>query len=131
MEELQQGRDPLVGRHLVTALQEPADPTSEVRLGALGLSRRDFVAQHTEQEDGWTILRLGEPQCQFLTEDSRCSIYPVRPKQCATWPFWEENLKQENWEGSVSDICPGIGKGTLHSAEEMERPARETEEWYE
>ena len=75
-------------------------------------------------------LRMDAPACPFLQEDQRCGIYPVRPKQCATWPFWEENLERENWEGSVKDCCPGIGKGKLHSAAEVERVARETEEWY-
>jgi len=31
----------------------------------------------------------------------------------------------------VRERCPGIGQGRLHSAEEIERLARETEEWYE
>ncbi len=44
--------------------------------------------------------------CIFFDIKSRlCQIYPVRPKQCQTFPFWEqfkndiENLKKE---------CPGV-----------------------
>ena len=56
----------------------------------------------------------------------------MRPKQCATWPFWEENLRDEaRWKGPVGECCPGIGQGPLFSAEEVERQARETEAWYE
>ena len=81
--------------------------------------------------DGWVTLQMAEEACRFLREDHTCAIYPVRPKQCATWPFWEENLERERWEGPVRERCPGIGQGRLHSAEEIERLARETEEWYE
>jgi Fe-S-cluster containining protein len=56
---------------------------------------------------------MDEPACAFLDENNRCKIYPVRPKQCATWPFWTENLERAAWEGPVKDCCPGIGKGEL------------------
>ena len=97
----------------------------------LGLSRREFRATYCIEEDGLTSLRMDEPACPFLDPENRCRIYPVRPKQCATWPFWEENLERETWEGPVSDCCPGIGKGRHYPASEVERIARETEDWYE
>ena len=74
---------------------------------------------------------MDDPACPFLGADNRCHIYPVRPKQCATWPFWEENLERASWDGPVRECCPGIGSGPLHSAEEVERLAAETEAWYE
>ena len=97
----------------------------------LGMSREAFLEEYCEDEDGYTTLRTGEPQCPFLGEDSRCRIYPVRPKQCATWPFWVENLERETWEGTVTECCPGIGTGRLYPAAEVERIAAETERWYE
>ena len=98
--------------------------------GHLGLSEADFLAEYCREEDGWVTLRMDEPACRFLLEDNRCAIYPVRPKQCATWPFWEENLKKAVWEGEVADCCPGIGKGEVTPAAEVERIAAETEAWY-
>ena len=97
----------------------------------LRLSRAAFLERYCRLEDGWVSLRMDEPQCPFLEESNRCAIYPVRPKQCKTWPFWDENLKRAAWEGPVKECCPGIGKGPLHSPEEIERSARETEEWYD
>ena len=76
-------------------------------------------------------LHMGEEACAFLDEANRCRIYPVRPKQCATWPFWEENLERSNWEGPVKACCPGIDTGPLVPAAEVERIAAETEAWYE
>ena len=96
----------------------------------LGLARDAFLKKHCEEVDGWITLRMDQPACAFLTKENRCAIYPVRPKQCATWPFWEENLERSTWEGSVKACCPGIDKGALTPAVEIDRIARETEEWY-
>ncbi len=47
-------------------------------------------------------------RCVFFdTEEKKCSIYPVRPKQCRSFPFWEhfkKNFKE------LEDECPGIVK---------------------
>jgi uncharacterized protein len=98
----------------------------------LGLEPAEFRSKHCAEDEGYTILQIDAPRCPFLAPDNSCSIYPVRPKQCATWPFWQENLEdQARWEGPVKQCCPGIGQGELHSSEEIEELADETEEWYE
>ncbi len=97
----------------------------------LELDRAVFLERYCQQEDGWTIVRMDDPACPFLDERNRCRVYPVRPKQCATWPFWQENLTKKAWEGPVRDCCPGIGRGPLHSKAEIERIAAETEAFYE
>jgi Fe-S-cluster containining protein len=44
--------------------------------------------------------------CIFFDEvKERCTIYPVRPLQCRTFPFWEQ-FKQD--EEEVRKECPGI-----------------------
>ena len=43
----------------------------------------------TEQPDSYTCT---------LLKNKLCSIYPVRPKQCRTFPFWPEHLvSPEGW----------------------------------
>ncbi|NKQ41796.1 MAG: YkgJ family cysteine cluster protein [Sulfurovum sp.] len=52
------------------------------------------------------ILTEDNYACVFFDDSiKRCSIYPVRPLQCCTFPFWEQfkTNKQE-----VRDECPGI-----------------------
>ncbi len=56
--------------------------------------------------------------CIFLKREggkSFCSIYPVRPRQCRTWPFWSENLKSEEMWNSAAETCPGMNQGKHHS----------------
>ena len=97
----------------------------------LGLERAEFLARHCAEHDGWITLRTDAPACAFLRADNRCAIYAVRSKQCATWPFWKENLERATWEGAVKACCPGIGRGELHDVDEIERCARETDEGFE
>lgn len=94
----------------------------------VGLTRPDFLSRYCVIEDGWTVLRMDSPACPFLGSDNRCGIYAVRPKQCATWPFWKENLVESEWHGAVKECCPGIGSGPLVDAATIDRLARETEE---
>jgi len=52
--------------------------------------------------------KLGENDyaCIFFDETKqRCGIYPVRPKQCRTFPFWETYKTNAN---EVKQECPGI-----------------------
>ncbi len=44
--------------------------------------------------------------CIFFDEKAKnCSIYEVRPKQCATFPFWDYF---KNHIDEAVDECPGI-----------------------
>ena len=100
----------------------------------LGLDPVLFLREHLVVEDGWITLQPDLPQCQFLGSDGRCGIYPVRPVQCRTWPFWEINLDEATWRGEVNGICPGSrgdGDAELHSPEKIEGIAKATEDWYE
>jgi Fe-S-cluster containining protein len=59
--------------------------------------------------------------CIFYEKNKGCTIYPVRPRQCRTWPFWESNvITVQAWENTCA-ICPGSGRGELISAEEITR----------
>ncbi len=99
--------------------------------GHLELEPEAFLRDYCLIEDGWVTLRMDRPACRFLQEDNRCAIYPVRPRQCSTWPFWQENLKEEVWKGSVKDCCPGLDKGALTPAAQAKAIADDTERWYD
>lgn len=52
------------------------------------------------------ILSEDDYACIFFDETKeRCTIYPVRPRQCRTFPFWEQF---KNNEDEVRRECPGI-----------------------
>ena len=67
--------------------------------------------------DAYGIREHSDGRCFFY--DNGCTIYPVRPHQCRTYPFWFENLRSiKKWK-RVCEACPGIGSGDLYSKEKI------------
>jgi Fe-S-cluster containining protein len=99
----------------------------------LDLERIEFLSLFCEHQEGeWSYLRNDQVDCPLLDAAGRCRAYPVRPMQCVTWPFWTENLEERaTWEGPISEVCPGIGKGRIYSREEIARLAAERDRWME
>lgn len=88
---------------------------------ALGLTTSAFTRAHCAKTDGFFHLKDGSgPACAFLN-GTQCGIYDGRPTQCRTWPFWPEMMSAKSWKSEVAAYCPGVGKGRLWSAEEIER----------
>jgi hypothetical protein len=69
--------------------------------------------------------------CVFLERvdgKSQCSIYPVRPLQCRTWPFWNENLRSpEAWD-QAHRKCPGMNTGRHHTYVQIETQRKKQSE---
>ncbi len=58
--------------------------------------------------------------CIFLGPNG-CTVYESRPIQCSTYPFWKHVIStKQTWEDERR-WCPGIGKGEIHSKEEIEQ----------
>ena len=68
-----------------------------------------------------SLTEFANGDCVFFDPHSRtCTIYPVRPVQCRTWPFWKSNLASpELWDQADKD-CPGVGQGEFVSLETIE-----------
>lgn len=87
------------------------------------LSLAQFLKQYCGKKDGNVFLldpAQANGDCMFLEGGNRCSAYEARPEQCRTWPFWPENMKAKTWRREIEAYCPGVGKGRLHSREEIE-----------
>jgi Fe-S-cluster containining protein len=92
------------------------------------MDKSSLLSECCQEEEGYISLITSLAACPFLKKN-RCQIYPVRPKQCETWPFWGENLVRETWEGPISKCCPGIGKGKLRSADDILNMVTERDTW--
>lgn len=112
----------------------------------LKLTAREVIMRYCRRLGGRYSLnehrnRQGNYDCVFLEErkvesdgskvvhtQRICSIYPVRPLQCRTWPFWEGNLaSRESWDRAASR-CPGMNRGRTFTLEEMEA-LRDASDW--
>ena len=94
-------------------------------LSRLELDFGSFYAKYCrlwEVENGSFALLLKEKpgyDCIFW-EQNGCSVYEARPVQCSTFPFWSSIVEsEESWRDAARD-CPGIGKGSPVSAEQIE-----------
>ena len=75
----------------------------------LRMSLEDFVQSHVDRIAGSWMLKENQlhGDCIFL-KDQKCSIYPARPTQCQTFPWWPHALQSEsNWQ-ALARSCEGI-----------------------
>ena len=113
----------------------------------LKLPRADVLATYCRKVGGRVSLKerrtpQGQYDCIFLKEQKLgggqgrppvvkrfCSIYPVRPLQCRTWPFWDGNLaSKENWDHAAKR-CHGINRGPREFTREQIEALRDANDW--
>ncbi len=85
----------------------------------LDLPFETFLERYTEEIDGCVSLVSpdGGP-CVFY--DRGCTIYPVRPSQCSSYPFWQDVLKSKRrWEREA-ETCGGMNRGKHWTRKEIE-----------
>lgn len=67
----------------------------------------------------YSLIEKPGGDCIFWDKSVGCTVYPARPVQCQTWPFWPENVElPEDWE-HVRSVCPGSGHGRVYSVDEI------------
>lgn len=81
----------------------------------LKIEKNEFIAIYCRYVDygEYYLVSLKEKDnydCVFLSP-SGCAIYPVRPLQCATYPFWPSIIKDKRSWNEEMKSCPGLGKG--------------------
>jgi Fe-S-cluster containining protein len=85
----------------------------------LGMRFRDFVQKYVRKVgERYSLIEKPNNDCIFF--DSGCTIYPARPIQCRTFPFWKENVKNPGAWNFTAKSCEGINQGRLFSEEEID-----------
>lgn len=70
--------------------------------------------------------------CIFLSDINGirgCAVYPVRPNQCRTWPFWSSNLTGPSAWNSAALKCPGVNRGKLYTFEKINKLKKQKKWW--
>jgi uncharacterized protein len=99
-------------------------------IARLAAFRGESVEQFSERyirrvEDRHSLIERPGGDCVFWDRQAGCTVYPARPVQCRTWPFWSENIATPAaWE-HVRRVCPGSGRGQWFSVEEIQASARQ------
>lgn len=98
-------------------------PASELRhryLKRLGM--RHSIIENPNTRDCIFLERVGD--------EKKCTIYPVRPNQCRTWPFWSSNLAGSHAWNEATQRCEGISRGRYYTFDEIEK-IRKSKKWSE
>ena len=68
---------------------------NDAEIAALAEFRGEPVEEvrglYTRSEGGTrrSLKEKANGDCVFYDRMAGCTVYPVRPRQCRTWPFWE------------------------------------------
>ncbi len=73
--------------------------------------RRRYLSRFDDGEIAVAMDTKG--RCPFLNKDDRCRIYPVRPMQCRTYPYWDEVLGSSRSWNREAQYCEGIHRGPV------------------
>jgi Fe-S-cluster containining protein len=91
----------------------------------LGRSDGQLSDQHLRRV-GWrySLTERADGDCVFLERGpdgcTKCKIHKVKPTQCRTWPFWDQNLKSPDAWAEAGHKCPGINRGPMHDFVQIE-----------
>ena len=67
-----------------------------------------------------SLIEYANGDCVFFDGQTRkCTVYEARPRQCRTWPFWQSNVSSPAAWQQTCEVCPGSGRGKLHSADRI------------
>lgn len=88
----------------------------------LGVGERWFKRYYiTHLTRNTLTLRLHNGQCAMLDKNGKCRIYPLRPTQCKTYPWWPEILDNKTaWEREARH-CEGIHRGNVVAEDVIEK----------
>jgi Fe-S-cluster containining protein len=73
--------------------------------------------------DALSLVEKPGGDCIFWDRAAGCTVYPARPVQCQTWPFWPENIETPDDWAHVNRVCPGSNRGRLFSVDEIRAAA--------
>lgn len=73
----------------------------------LGLKESEFIDRYLKVDDEGDFVVKSTP-CPFLGSDNFCSIYEVRPSDCARFPYTDEDIIVKRQELTIknSSFCP-------------------------
>lgn len=75
----------------------------------MGMKEGEFANQYLVVDNEGDHVVKSKP-CPFLGEDNRCSIYEVRPSDCARFPYTDEDVLIDKVSVTLknSTFCPAV-----------------------
>jgi Fe-S-cluster containining protein len=85
----------------------------------LGMGPDEFIAAYLERDEEEGLYRVKATPCPFLGEDSKCTIYDVRPEKCRGYPFTDmpDFASRTITHANNAVVCPAV----FYLVEQMKR----------
>ncbi len=89
----------------------------------LQLSQRWFRRHYLQRLESGELVAAAydDDRCIFLNAAGQCRVYPVRPLQCSTYPFWPEVAGSALAWQREARRCEGINQGAVVPVEKIRR----------
>ncbi len=101
---------------VVTVSKNELGPLAKI----MNITKKEFLGLFTTTENSEIQLREKRNyDCIFWEKRKGCLVYPVRPVQCKTWPFWKRMLSSKKAWNEEAKNCPGMNSGTHYTAEDI------------
>ena len=86
----------------------------------LGISQEELRKKYLKM-CGKHYSLIVHPSGECIFYDEGCLIYPARPFQCSSFPFWPHIVQASHSWDTRSENCPGMNRGKLHSFDDIMR----------
>lgn len=75
----------------------------------LGVKESNFITTYLKIDSDGDYVMQQQP-CSFLAEDNTCNIYDFRPRDCARYPYTDEDVlvKQPKLTQANASVCPAV-----------------------
>jgi Fe-S-cluster containining protein len=72
--------------------------------------RDEFIAAYLERDEEPERYHIKTTPCPFLGDDSRCTIYAVRPEKCQGYPFTDKPGFAASTMNHANNavVCPAV-----------------------
>jgi Fe-S-cluster containining protein len=107
------------GEYYVYLNQGESERIREYLQLSRGWFRRRYLRRLEEGER--VLVSAADERCIFLNSDGGCRVYPVRPLQCRSYPFWPELVNSATAWQRESRRCEGINRGPEVARGKIER----------
>ena len=89
----------------------------------VGLAEAEFREAYTRPLRGGerSLRERRDGRCVFYDARRGCEVYPDRPRQCRSWPFWRAVVHSPERWAEEAEGCPGMGRGEVHDAGSIAR----------
>lgn len=89
-------------------------------------ARRELYKRLIQHKENGYHVHHTDDACILLDEQQRCSVYPVRPMQCSSFPFWPSTFASRDDLEEVMTECPGTMAARDRTNEDAQHSALAT-----